>query len=687
MGAFAIDVPSWQRQLSTFSSVQDRLRDWVPSVRQKIEHFSCLTISMLDIDGFRIDKGAQVTVDAQAEFGDFIRQCARRIGKTNFFISREITSGDALGSIYLGRGRQPNQVPIKPIPAMHSANTSESSFFLRDEGKNALDAACFHYGIYRSLTSFLGMEGQLAVAYDLPTNFVDAWNIMLRTNDLVNVNTGEFDPRHMYGVTNQDVFRWPALKDGTQKLLLGLFITTLHMPGIPLLLWGEEQAFYVLDNTADNYIYGRQSMSSSPAWQIHGCYGLGSAQYDNFPVDSALHGCLDDSVSMDHRDPSHPIRNIIKSMYHARLRYPILGDGYLLQSLSNQSREIWLSPSDNAATEFGIWSVMRYQYPNLQIPDTSGSSQPVWLVYQNENHAVKYSFNCSSNDTALIAPYAQGTIVKNILAPYDEFELEAGPIKLGIDGSQELNGCVPELELDSFGFKAYVPKYSWIPPLPMVTKFLPGHDARILSTVRPDETEAVDIELHFSEAMDCNQITSNLVLSSTAANNISAYINQSTISCAMLPIPEISLYVGGISSTWSWKATLLNVSNGIHSITVQNATTPEGARFTGSRDRFLLRIGQENNPMVFPRLANYSQDILFTDETTEDLYVSHKATGADKWRYSLNWASSWSDWEDYDGENTTLVRQPWSGTKRQSWHGEHVILQYWSRLTGSSGHV
>jgi alpha-1,3-glucan synthase len=53
----------------------------------------------------------------------------------------------------------------------------------------------------------------------------------------------------MYGMTNQDVFRWPAIKDGTQRMLLGLFITTLHMPGIPTLLWGEEQAFYVVSNS------------------------------------------------------------------------------------------------------------------------------------------------------------------------------------------------------------------------------------------------------------------------------------------------------------------------------------------------------------------------------------------------------------------------------------------------------
>jgi len=30
---------------------------------------------------------------------------------------------------------------------------------------------------------------------------------MAVSNDLVNANTGQLDPRHMYGVTNQDVFR------------------------------------------------------------------------------------------------------------------------------------------------------------------------------------------------------------------------------------------------------------------------------------------------------------------------------------------------------------------------------------------------------------------------------------------------------------------------------------------------
>lgn len=79
----------------------------------------------------------------------------------------------------------------------------------------------------------------------------------MKTNDMVNPNTGNFDPRHLYGVTNQDVFRWPALKHGIEKNLVGLFVTTLILPGIPTLMWGEEQATYVLENTAGNYVFGR----------------------------------------------------------------------------------------------------------------------------------------------------------------------------------------------------------------------------------------------------------------------------------------------------------------------------------------------------------------------------------------------------------------------------------------------
>nr|KAK5444405.1 hypothetical protein LTR18_004109 [Exophiala xenobiotica] len=91
--------------------------------------------------------------------------------------------------------------------------------------------------------------------------------------------------------------------------------------------------------------------------------------------------------------------------------------------------------------------------------------------------------------------------------------------------------------------------------------------------------------------------------------------------------------------------------------------------------------------MVFPRQADYSENALSKDAVTRALQVSHKAAGADKFRYSLNWGSSWSDWFDYKVGGNVLAAQKWYGTKRQEWDGDHVILQYWSRLTGSSNHI
>ena len=158
---------------------------------------------MLDIDGFRFDKATQVTVEAQAEFGDFVRQCARKYGKDNFFMPGEITGGNNFASIYLGRGRQPNQVPDNITQAVTLTNNSDDKYFLRAHGKQALDGAAFHYSTYRSLTRFLGLDGNLEAGYDVPVNFVNAWNTLLTTNDFVNAETGKFDPRHMYGVTNQ----------------------------------------------------------------------------------------------------------------------------------------------------------------------------------------------------------------------------------------------------------------------------------------------------------------------------------------------------------------------------------------------------------------------------------------------------------------------------------------------------
>jgi len=89
--AFGV-FPDWERQLSKFASVQDRLREWNPSVMARLTTFSCMVITALDIDALRIDKSLQVTLNALAEWSNVTRECARKLGKENFYIAGECLS-------------------------------------------------------------------------------------------------------------------------------------------------------------------------------------------------------------------------------------------------------------------------------------------------------------------------------------------------------------------------------------------------------------------------------------------------------------------------------------------------------------------------------------------------------------------------------------------------------------------
>jgi alpha-1,3-glucan synthase len=334
-----------------------------------------------------------------------------------------------------------------------------------------------------------------------------------------------------------------------------------------------------------------------------------------------------------------------------------------------------------------MWSVMRSQaVGGLQnLTNVAGAKLAVWLVYQNEDHTVDYAFDCSSNDTALIAPFDDGEELRNLLSPYDTMTLKRGPKKLGIDGSEDFNGCLDKLTLSPWDFRAYVRKADFIEPPPMLTRFTPGHDARLFSSVGQGEQDSVDVELEYSQEMDCESVTQGILVVSTTADNTSSKIVPESVVCGKIQDSNPPPYVGAITSAWSWKATLANVSNGVQSLTINNASTTDGIS-TGSTDHVFFRIGQAENPIVFPRTANYSRNVL-SENSDGTLLVSHQAAGADKWRYSTNWGSTWSDWQDYTGTNTTVKKQAWSGTNRQKWKGDHIILQYWSRTLGSSTHL
>lgn len=194
--AFGV-YPDWRRQLTKFASVQDRLREWHPPVRERLENFYCMLIAQLDIDGYRYDKAAQSTPDAMAALSSSLRTCARKYGKENFYITGELTSGNDLASIYLGRGRQPDQIPENVTQAINLNGNSSDDFFLRAPDQHGIDSGAFHYTVYRTLTRFMGMDGNLEAGYDAPRNWVDMWNTFILTNDFINANTGIFDPRHM----------------------------------------------------------------------------------------------------------------------------------------------------------------------------------------------------------------------------------------------------------------------------------------------------------------------------------------------------------------------------------------------------------------------------------------------------------------------------------------------------------
>ncbi|KAF2715738.1 glycosyltransferase family 5 protein [Pleomassaria siparia CBS 279.74] len=678
------EVPIVETQLGKFAGVQDRLRTWRKDVLDKVMHFSCMQIAMLDIDGFRMDKAAQTPIDVHAEWSDYQRACARRYGKDNFLIVGEIVSKVPYASLLIGRGKQPNQAFENMTQAIAAYSAKQDDNYLRSFGSSALDGDAFAYPFYGAMTRFLGLDGPIGLE---GVDFVETWHDLLLHEDMVNANTGEFDPRHLWGMTNQDVFRWPALANGTQRHILGLFIANLLMPGAPFQLWGEEQGSYILENQASDYVFGRTPMASQRAWQLHGCYKLGEEVYVDMPFDKALRGCEDDSVSLDHRDPSHFMRNILKRHYELRNHYQVLNDGANLETLSRQIYDIYLPGSLGMPSPTGIWSVYRGRFFGIQDFSSAGElgNQGVWLIYSNENKTVDYQFNCQNATEGLISPFPENTTVKNLFYPYEEYTLETSAAKLGIENSDEQNGCLSNMTMQPWSYKMFVPKDKFVTPRPTITRVVPGHDERLLAQVSGDGPQTVPIELHFSSEMNCDSVVRNFSIKSTTANGEVARLNTSSVACATAN-PDEQQYVGEVVGTWVLKGELENVYDGIHVYTINNVSTQSTNLYTNAVDHFMFRIGGSSNPMIFPGSANYSSSLLHRDESTGALTVTQEAIGADKWQYTLNWGATWSDWQDYSA-NATLEAQPWSGTKDQAWEGEHVMIRYWSEMAGSMEHV
>jgi len=336
---------------------------------------------------------------------------------------------------------------------------------------------------------------------------------------------------------------------------------------------------YVLDNTASNYIYGRQAMSSALSWQNHGCYSLSSTQYFNFPLDKALHGCKDDWNSLDHRDPSAPAHNVIKAMYHLRTAFPVLNDGFWLEQLSNLTHNIYLPGSSGVATETGIWSMVRAPYKEVQNFTGSGAgNQKIWMVFTNYNETTDFEFDCEDDKKGLYSPFEKGTIVQNLFFPYEEYELGRSNKTISTGKTQ---GCLSSLQMPAWGYKALVPKEKFIANRPAVTKFTPGHDARVRSKVAPGKPQDVEIGLVFTNEMDCDKLKEVISVSShTERVDVKVSIDLESAICQKVENPETPPLVGSPQGIWEFKATLRDVYDGVHTVSVSNATTKKGGFYT-----------------------------------------------------------------------------------------------------------
>ena len=119
-------------------------------------------------------------------------------------------------------------------------------------------------------------------------------------------------------------------------------------------------------------------------------------------------------------------------------------------------------------------------------------------------------------------------------------------------------------------------------PSPTITRFVPGHDNRIISNSSSTELNSVPIEFHFSQEMNCESVLDAITISSSTEDGSLPSLNRSSVVCRKdvdtkaFVSKYTGLITGQIPSTWFFAAKLDNVSDGVHKVTVTNVTTREG---------------------------------------------------------------------------------------------------------------
>ena len=318
-------------------------------------------------------------------------------------------------------------------------------------------------------------------------------------------------------------------------------------------------------------------MTATRAWQNHGCYHLGSNSFYNMDLGKALAGCQDDWNSLDHFDPTTDSRRIFAQMFYLRSVYPALQDGWNLVQLGNWTYEDQLPGSNGTLTERGLWSTSRSALdPWQQFNGTYGGL--VWLLYANVNETTTWQEDCNGQRW-ISSPYQAGIVVRNLFHPYENYTLAPSLSPFYKNGQSPYFGCMSSITLAPMGFKALVPVEQWVPPPPVVTKFVPGHDARIEVQEGSQNGTTVNIYFEFSTPMDCDSVTKSMTFNmSSSGHGGSPAVVPGSVKCLTMDpndVPPAS--IPGVSiSEWYWMATLNDVADGILTITIKNPTSQTG---------------------------------------------------------------------------------------------------------------
>ncbi len=313
-------------------------------------------------------------------------------------------------------------------------------------------------------------------------------------------------------------------------------------------------------------------MMSNKAWQRHGCYALGSDQYFNMPLGKAILGCEDDWNSLDHFDPTTDSRRLFAQFLYLRSHFASLQDGFNLVQRGNWTYNIARPGSNGTLTEMGLWSVSRAPIDNVQ--KLTGNTNQVWMLYSNENQTKTWSYDCKG-DLWISSPFESGNVVRNLFYPYENYTLQDSGSPYFNDGKAPWYGCLDTVTMEPYSFKALVPIDQWVPPSPMLTKFTPGHDARLQAEPADVNATSVDIVLEFSAPMDCTSVTSAISFTMSGSGDAPT-INQNSIKCLTLTNVDPPKIPGTPVSQWSWSATLQNFPDGILDIAIKNAVTQTG---------------------------------------------------------------------------------------------------------------